>query len=134
VSSDRLFSFFSQRVASAAHLTFLISAVDKNAAKPSDSELFEGHTKYLEVLNQLEQKYLAKTDYVCGSAISLADIVGATEVQFHVMLDINLDLTCPKVAAWLKRVFSPPCSRSNAAYRSLSRPGAGPVCLVRGAL
>lgn len=116
-------------MAGAVRLTFRISAVDKNAAKPSDSELFDGHTKYLEVLNQLEQKYLAKTDFVCGSAISLADIIGATEVQFHVMLDINLDVTCPKVAAWLKRVLSPPRSQG-VRGRSPSRPGARLISLV----
>jgi glutathione S-transferase len=107
--------------------------VDKNAAKPSDSELFDGHTKYLEVLNQLEQKYLAKTDYVCGSAISLADIVGATEVQFHFMLDVNLDVTCPKVAAWLKRVIR--CRSHGWCGVPLTvSSGARPVGLVRGAL
>jgi len=58
---------------------------------------------YVESLNYLEAYFLDKSDFICGDRVSIADIVAATEITYHRLL--NADLTqFPKVLQWYERV------------------------------
>eukprot|EP01103_Thecamoeba_quadrilineata_P007394 TRINITY_DN17279_c0_g1_i1.p1 TRINITY_DN17279_c0_g1~~TRINITY_DN17279_c0_g1_i1.p1 ORF type:complete len:522 (-),score=83.90 TRINITY_DN17279_c0_g1_i1:63-1628(-) len=58
---------------------------------------------YQETLALLESIFLDKTDFIAGNLITIADLVAATEITFHRLLNTELS---PKVSQWLERVIS----------------------------
>jgi len=55
-------------------------------------------------LNQMESIFLADQPYLCGSDISIADLLGICELMQPVMVGHEVFANRPKLEAWATRV------------------------------
>jgi len=58
---------------------------------------------YLDVLKQLELNFLFNQDYLCGSKITIADVIALCELSYHQVFNADL-ATFPKVQQWYERL------------------------------
>lgn len=73
--------------------------------KPVDTWLLEKVQKVLEKsLDQMENIFLAEQPYLCGSDISIGDLLGICELQQPLIVDHKVFAKRPKLEAWAARV------------------------------
>jgi len=73
--------------------------------KPVDRVQLEKFRKLLEKsLNQMEDIFLADQPYLCGSDISIADLLGICELMQPVIVGHKVFANRPKLEGWAARV------------------------------
>nr|ARN17843.1 glutathione-S-transferase 5 [Cephus cinctus] len=81
---------------------FLIPMIKGKPARPENVTKCEGHM--IECLDQLENIWLKNKLFLTGDKISIADIVGACEVEQPRMAGFDPREGRPQLTAWLERV------------------------------
>lgn len=73
--------------------------------KPVDTVQLEKFRKILEKsLNQMEDIFLADQPYLCGSDISIGDLLGICELMQPVIVGHEVFANRPKLEGWAARV------------------------------
>ena len=73
--------------------------------KPVDKAEVDKFRKILEKsLNQMENIFLANQPYLCGSDVSIGDLLGICELMQPVIVGHDVFANRPKLEAWASRV------------------------------
>ncbi|KAK6638437.1 hypothetical protein RUM44_008866 [Polyplax serrata] len=81
---------------------FLKPKLTGNPPKEEKLKKFRIHME--EALDLVENIWLKDTKYLTGDEISIADIVGISEIEQPRIVNYDVTVGRPKIAAWMKRV------------------------------
>nr|UCR60999.1 glutathione-S-transferase [Aphelinus asychis] len=100
-------------------IKFLIPLLKGSPPKPEQVAKFED--RMIECLDQMENIWLKDTPFLIGDQISIADILGACEVEQPRMAGFNPRDGRPNLSAWLDRVAKETSPYYEEAHKRLNK-------------
>ena len=108
---DRYHSYFSQitnfvgRECNENDTLYFQVFVPLRTGKPANEEQVKEAGKALnKILNDMENYFLARGDFLAGNDITLADILGICEVMQVISLGYPVERNRPRMKRWMKQV------------------------------